>query len=94
MDYVGCKVDRKSTSGTCQFLGRSLVYWPSKKQNFVALFTAEVEYVIAKSCCAQLLWMRQNLKDYGYTLNHVTLLYDNESVTKIAHNTLISGTIF
>jgi hypothetical protein len=31
-DYAGCKVDRKSTSGTCQFLGRSLVSWSSKKQ--------------------------------------------------------------
>jgi hypothetical protein len=39
-DYVGCKVDRKSTSGTCQFLGRSLVSWSSKKQTFVALSTA------------------------------------------------------
>jgi hypothetical protein len=42
-DYVGCKIDRKSTSGTCQFLGRSLGSWASKKQNFVALSTAEAE---------------------------------------------------
>jgi hypothetical protein len=54
-DYVGCKDDRKSTSGTCQFLGRSLVSWFSKKQNSVALFTAEVEYIAASSCCVQLL---------------------------------------
>jgi hypothetical protein len=46
-DYAGCKVDRKSTSGTCQFLGRSLVSWSSKKQISVALSTAEVEYVAA-----------------------------------------------
>jgi hypothetical protein len=44
-DYVGCKVDRKSTSGYCQFLGRSLVSWSSKKQNLVALSTAEAEYI-------------------------------------------------
>jgi hypothetical protein len=44
-DYVGCKVDRKSTSGTCQFLRRSLVSWSSKKQTSVALSTAETEYV-------------------------------------------------
>jgi hypothetical protein len=56
-DYAGCKVDRKSTSGTCQFLGRSLVCWSSKKQNSVALSTAEAEYVAARSCCAQLLWI-------------------------------------
>jgi hypothetical protein len=54
-DYVGCKIDRKSTSGTCQLLGRSLVSWSSKKQNSIALSTAEAEYVFAGSCCAQLL---------------------------------------
>jgi hypothetical protein len=52
VDYVGCKVDRKITSRTYQFLGRSLVSWSSKKQNFVALSTAEAEYVAAGSCCA------------------------------------------
>ena len=57
-DYAGCKIDRKSTSGTCQFLGRSLVSWASKKQKFVALSTAEAEYISAGHCCAQLLWMR------------------------------------
>jgi hypothetical protein len=54
-DYIECKVDRKSTSETCQFLGRSLVSWSSKKQNIVALSMAKVEYVAAYSCCAQLL---------------------------------------
>ena len=44
-DYAGDKVDRKSTSGTCQFLGRSLVSWSSKKQNSVSLSTAEAEYI-------------------------------------------------
>jgi hypothetical protein len=47
---------------------------------------AEVEYVVAGSCCVQLLWMRQTLKDYGYTLNHAPLLCDNESAIKIAYN--------
>jgi hypothetical protein len=60
-DYAGCKVDRKSTSGTCRFLGRSLVSWSSKKQTSVALSTVEAEYVTAGQCCAQLLWLRQTL---------------------------------
>jgi hypothetical protein len=51
-DYAGCKVDRKSTSRICKFLGRSLVFWSSKKQTFVALSTAEAEYVAAGQCCA------------------------------------------
>jgi hypothetical protein len=45
-----------------------------------------MDYVAAESYCAQLLWMRQTLKDYGYTLNHVPLLCDNESAIKIAYN--------
>jgi hypothetical protein len=55
VDYVRCKVDRKSTSETCQFLDGSLLCWFSKKQNFVVISTAEVEYVTVESCCAQLL---------------------------------------
>jgi hypothetical protein len=50
------------------------VSWASKKQNFVALPTAEAEYIAAGHCCAQLLWMRQTLRDYGYKLTKVPLL--------------------
>jgi hypothetical protein len=85
-DYAGCKVDRKSTSGTCQFLGRSLVPWSSKKQQSVALSTTEVEYVATGQCCAQLLWMRQTLRDIGYNLSKVPRLCDNESATRLADN--------
>ena len=51
-DYAGCKIDRKSTSGGCHLLARSLVSWTSKKQNSVALSTAEAEYIAAGACCA------------------------------------------
>jgi hypothetical protein len=85
-DYTGCKIDRKSTSGTCQILGRSLVSWASKKQNLLALFTAKAEFIAAGHCCAQLLWMRQTLKDYGYKLSKVSLLCDNESAILMADN--------
>ncbi|KAH9688106.1 Integrase catalytic domain-containing protein [Citrus sinensis] len=47
VDFAGYKVDRKSTSGTCHFLGHSLVSWFSKKQNSVALSTTEAEYIAA-----------------------------------------------
>jgi hypothetical protein len=86
VDWAGCKIDRKSTSGTCQFLGRSLVSWASKKQNSVDLSTAEAEYIAAGHCCAQLLWMRQTLRDYGYKLSKVPLLCDNESAIHMADN--------
>src|SRR6266498_4864273 len=83
-DYASCKVDRKSIMGTCQFLGRSLVSWSSKKQNSVALSTTEAEYVAASACCVQLLWMRQTLSDYGCEFRKIPLLCDNESAIKLA----------
>jgi hypothetical protein len=49
-DWAGCKIVRKSTSGTCQFLGRSLVSWASKKQNSGAPSSAEAEYIDAGHC--------------------------------------------
>jgi hypothetical protein len=54
----------------------------------VALSTAEAEYIAAGHCCAQLLWMRQTLRDYGYKLSKVPLLCDNESAIRIADNTV------
>jgi hypothetical protein len=87
-DYAGCKVDRKSTSGTCQFLGRSLVSWSSKKQNSIALCTVEAEYVAAGAYCAQLLWMRLTLRDFGCEFIKVPLLCDNESAIKLANNSV------
>ena len=64
-DFGGCKIHRKSTSGTCHFLGHSLVSWHSKKQNSVVLSTAEAEYIAAGLGCAQVLWMKQTLSDFG-----------------------------
>jgi len=85
-DYAGCKVSQKSTTGTFQFIGRSLVSWSSKKQNSIALSTAEAEYVAAGACCAQLLWMKQTLKDFGCELTKIPLLCDTESAIKLANN--------
>ena len=85
-DYGGCKIDRMSTSGTCQLLGRSLVSWSSKKQNSVALSTTEAEYISAGSCCAQLLWMKATLNDFGIKFKNVHLLCDNESEIKMTQN--------
>jgi hypothetical protein len=85
-DYAGCKVDRKSTTGTCQFLGRSLVSWSSKKQNSVASSTTEAEYVAADACCAQLLWMKQTLSDFGYEFSKIPFLCENKSSIKLGNN--------
>ncbi|KAL7595562.1 uncharacterized mitochondrial protein AtMg00810-like [Lactuca sativa] len=64
--YGGLQLDRKSTSGGCQFLGERLVSWSSKKQNCIALSTTKVAYIVAASCTSQVLWMESQLLDYGY----------------------------
>nr|GFB20780.1 uncharacterized mitochondrial protein AtMg00810-like [Tanacetum cinerariifolium] len=71
-DHAGCHLDRKSTSGSVQFLGDKLVSWSSKKHNCVSISTTESEYVAVSSCCAQVLWMRTQLTDYGF-------FYDKDS---------------
>jgi hypothetical protein len=86
LDYAGCKAERRSTSGTYQLLGRSLVSWSSKKQNSVALSTAEAKYIAAGSCCAQILWMKTTLNDFGIKFKNVPLLCDNESAIKLTNN--------
>nr|GEZ07486.1 cysteine-rich receptor-like protein kinase 10 [Tanacetum cinerariifolium] len=52
-DYDGANLDRKSTTGGCQFLGRRLISWECKKQTIVATFTTEAEYVSAANCYGQ-----------------------------------------
>nr|GEX77091.1 hypothetical protein [Tanacetum cinerariifolium]GEX82276.1 hypothetical protein [Tanacetum cinerariifolium] len=54
-DHAGCHLDRKSTSGSVQFLGDKLVCWSSEKQNCVSISTPESEYVVVSGCCAQVL---------------------------------------
>jgi len=86
-DFDGCRLDRKSTSGTCQFLDSSLVSWSSRKQSSVSLSTTEAEYVAATSCCSQIVWMIQTLRDYGLTFSErVPLFCDSTSAISVGKN--------
>ena len=85
-DWVRCIDDRKSTSGGCFYLGNNLVSWMSKKQNSVSLSTAKAEYIAATSCCAQLLWMKKLLHDYGITQDTMCVFCDNTSATNLSQN--------
>ncbi|KAJ9557809.1 hypothetical protein OSB04_012423 [Centaurea solstitialis] len=85
-DHAGCKLDRKSTSGACQFLGNKLVSWSSRKQNCVSLSTAEAEYIAAACCCSQVLWMKTQLADFGYTMNQIPIYCDSQSAIQITAN--------
>nr|GEV85080.1 putative ribonuclease H-like domain-containing protein [Tanacetum cinerariifolium] len=67
-DYARASLDRKSTTGGCQFLGCRLISWQCKKQTVVATSSTEAEYVAAASYCAQVLWIQNQLLDYGKEL--------------------------
>ncbi|GJZ78098.1 retrovirus-related pol polyprotein from transposon TNT 1-94 [Tanacetum coccineum] len=85
-DHAGCKDDCKSTSGGLQFLGGKLVSWSSKKQDCTAMSTAEAEYVSLSACCAQVIWMRTQLLDYGYKYNRILMYCDSKSAIAISCN--------
>ncbi|GJY14181.1 uncharacterized mitochondrial protein-like protein [Tanacetum coccineum] len=69
-DYARSSLDRKSTTGGCQFLRCRLISWPCKKQTVVVNSTTKAEYMAASSCCGQVLWVQNQLLDYGYTYNN------------------------
>ncbi|GJV03603.1 hypothetical protein Tco_1337172 [Tanacetum coccineum] len=79
-DYAGANLDRKSTTGGCQFLGRRLISWQCKKQTIVATSTTEAEYVAAASCCGQVLWIQNQMLDYGFNFMNTKIYIDNESI--------------
>ena len=85
-DYARASLDRKSTTGGCQFLGCRLISWQCKKQTMVATSTTEAEYVAAASCCAQVLWMQNQLLDYGYNFLNTIIYIDNSSTMCIVRN--------
>jgi hypothetical protein len=85
-DFGGCNFDRKSTSGGCQFLGSRLVSWQCKKQTSVAISTCEAEYMAAGSCCSQVLWIQQQMRDYGQNFLSTPINIDNQSTILITNN--------
>ncbi|GJX54876.1 retrovirus-related pol polyprotein from transposon TNT 1-94 [Tanacetum coccineum] len=85
-DHAGCKDDCKSTLGGIQFLGEKFVSWSLKKQDCTAMSSAEAEYVSLYACCAQVIWMRTQLLDYGYKYNRMPMYCDSKSAIAISCN--------
>ncbi|GJX89569.1 putative ribonuclease H-like domain-containing protein [Tanacetum coccineum] len=79
-DYTGGSLDRKSTTGGCQFLGCRLISWQCKKQTVVATSTTEVEYMAVASCCGQVLWIQNQLLDYGLTFAGQACWVQNDAI--------------
>nr|GEW04326.1 hypothetical protein [Tanacetum cinerariifolium] len=85
-DHAGCIDTRKSTYGGIQFLGDKLVSWMSKKQVCSAMSSAEAKYVTLYASCAQVMWMRTQLQDYGLHYNKIPLYCDSQSAIAISCN--------
>nr|GEW07030.1 uncharacterized mitochondrial protein AtMg00810-like [Tanacetum cinerariifolium] len=86
-DHVGYLDSRKSTSGGIQFLGGDkLVSWSSKKQDCTLMYSAEAEYVSLSTCCAQVLWLRTQLTDYGFYFDKIPMYCDSKAAIAISCN--------
>nr|GEU92296.1 hypothetical protein [Tanacetum cinerariifolium] len=85
-DYAGAILDRKSTTGCCQFLGKRLILWQCKKQTIVVKSTTKAEYVAVASCCGRVLWIQNQMLDYGFNLMNTKIYIDNESAIYIMKN--------
>nr|GEY00093.1 retrovirus-related Pol polyprotein from transposon TNT 1-94 [Tanacetum cinerariifolium] len=88
VDHAVCQDTRRSTSGSAQFLRDRLVSWSSKKQRSIAISTTEAEYIAMFGCCAQILWMRSQLIDYGFAFNKIPMYYDNRNAIALCCNTV------
>nr|GEX81955.1 retrovirus-related Pol polyprotein from transposon TNT 1-94 [Tanacetum cinerariifolium] len=87
-DHVlGCLDSRKSTSGGIQFLGGDkLVSWSSKKQDCTSMSLAEAEYVSLSASCAQVLWLRTQLTDYGFHFDKIPMSCNSKAAIAISCN--------
>ncbi|GKD78026.1 hypothetical protein Tco_1340647, partial [Tanacetum coccineum] len=85
-DHAGCQDTRRSTSGSLQLLGDRLVSWSSKRQKSVAISSTEAEYIALSGCCAQVLWMRSQLTDYGFGFNKIPMYCDNKCAIALCCN--------
>nr|GEX71974.1 copia protein [Tanacetum cinerariifolium] len=85
-DYADASLDMKSTIGGYQFIRSRLISWQCEKQTIVANYTTEAEYVAAASCCGQVLWVQNQMLDYGYNFMNTKIFIDNESTICIVKN--------
>nr|GFA63175.1 hypothetical protein [Tanacetum cinerariifolium] len=78
-DHAGCQDTCRSTFGSVQFMGERLISWSSKRQKSAAISSTKAEYIALSGCCAQILWMRSQLLDYGLAFNKIPMYCDNKS---------------
>nr|GEV41086.1 hypothetical protein [Tanacetum cinerariifolium] len=84
--HAGCQDTCRSTSGSVQFLGERLISWSFKRQKSAAISSTKAKYIALSSCCAQILWMRSQLSDYGLGFNKIPIYCDNKSAIALCCN--------
>ncbi|GJX37266.1 retrovirus-related pol polyprotein from transposon TNT 1-94 [Tanacetum coccineum] len=87
-DHTCYQDTRRSTSRSAQFLGDKLVSWSSKKQKSTAISTTKAAYMAMSECCAQILWMRSHLTNYGFVFNKIPMYCDNHSAIALCCNNI------
>nr|GEW97730.1 putative ribonuclease H-like domain-containing protein [Tanacetum cinerariifolium] len=85
-DYDGASLNRKSTTGGCQYFRSRLISWQCKKQTVAANSITEAEYMAASSCYGQMLWIHNQLLDYGFNSMHTKIFIDNNNTIFIIKN--------
>lgn len=87
-DYAGDIVHRKSTSGSCFLLGKSIISWSSEMQRCTAQSTAESEYIAASEAARELVWLRRLFRCFDDQLLSVspTLHLNNQSAIRLVKN--------
>nr|GFA95852.1 retrovirus-related Pol polyprotein from transposon TNT 1-94 [Tanacetum cinerariifolium] len=85
-DRASCQDTCRSTSGSLEFLGDRLISWSSKRQKSAAISSMESEYIALSGCCAQILWMRSQVTDYGLGFNKIPMYCDNKSAIALCCN--------
>nr|GEX23252.1 putative ribonuclease H-like domain-containing protein [Tanacetum cinerariifolium] len=88
-DYAGASLDKKSTTGGCQFLGKRLISSQCKKETIVANSTTKAEYVAVANSYRQVLWIQNQLLDYGFNFMNTKIYIDNESTICIMKNPVL-----
>nr|GEW32863.1 hypothetical protein [Tanacetum cinerariifolium] len=74
-DHAGCQDTHRSTSGSLQFLGERLISWSSKRKKSAAISSTEAKYIALSGCCAQILWIRSQLTDYGLRFKKIPIYH-------------------
>nr|GEW29072.1 retrovirus-related Pol polyprotein from transposon TNT 1-94 [Tanacetum cinerariifolium] len=83
-DHADCQDTHRNTSGSVQFQGERLISWSSKRQKSAVISSTKAEYIALSGCCAQILWMRSQISDYGLGFNKISMTMDTTTEQQAA----------